>query len=263
MLGDTAVAVNPEDERYQNLTGQEVHLPLTQRRIPIISDPYVDKSFGTGALKITPAHDFNDFEIGRRHGLPIINVMDPEARMNENAGVYQGMDRKACRQKVLEDLKALGLLEKIETYTHNIGHCYRCKTMIEPTLSKQWFVRVGPLAEPALKAVEDGQTQIFPKTWEKTYFEWMTHIRDWCISRQIWWGHQIPAWYCDSCGSVIVSVTPPPILPYLQFHGIKTGNGCPGYLVQLGPLALFHLRLASGDQRAPGLLPDFGSGYRL
>ena len=176
MLGDTAVAVNPEDERYQNLTGQEVHLPLTNRRIPIIYDPYVDKSFGTGALKITPAHDFNDFEIGRRHGLPIINVMDPEARMNENAGVYQGMDRKACRQKVLEDLKALGLLEKIETYTHNIGHCYRCKTMIEPTLSKQWFVRVGPLAEPALKAVEDGQTQIFPKTWEKTYFEWMTHI---------------------------------------------------------------------------------------
>ncbi len=213
MLGDTAVAVNPEDARYQNLTGQEVHLPLTQRRIPIISDPYVDKSFGTGALKITPAHDFNDFEIGRRHGLPIINVMDPEARMNENAGVYQGMDRKACRQKVLEDLKALGLLEKIETYTHNIGHCYRCKTMIEPTLSKQWFVRVGPLAEPALKAVEEGQTQIFPKTWEKTYFEWMTHIRDWCISRQIWWGHQIPAWYCDSCGSVIVSVTPPQFCP--------------------------------------------------
>ncbi len=213
MLGDTAVAVNPEDERYQNLTGQEVHLPLTNRRIPIISDPYVDKSFGTGALKITPAHDFNDFEIGRRHGLPIINVMDPEARMNENAGVYQGMDRKACRQKVLEDLKALGLLEKIETYTHNIGHCYRCKTMIEPTLSKQWFVRVGPLAEPALKAVENGQTKIFPKTWEKTYFEWMTHIRDWCISRQIWWGHQIPAWYCDSCGSVIVSVTPPQSCP--------------------------------------------------
>ncbi|MGC1403946.1 MAG: valine--tRNA ligase [Thermodesulfobacteriota bacterium] len=213
MLGDTAVAVNPEDERYQNLTGQEVHLPLTNRRIPIIYDPYVDKSFGTGALKITPAHDFNDFEIGRRHGLPLINVMDPEARMNENAGVYQGMDRKACRQKVLEDLKALGLLEKIETYTHNIGHCYRCKTMIEPTLSKQWFVRVGPLAEPALKAVEDGQTQIFPKTWEKTYFEWMTHIRDWCISRQIWWGHQIPAWYCDSCGSVIVSVTPPQSCP--------------------------------------------------
>ena len=213
MLGDTAVAVNPEDERYQDLTGQEVHLPLTQRRIPIIFDPYVDKGFGTGALKITPAHDFNDFEIGRRHELPIVNVMDPEARMNENAGAYQGMDRKACRQKVLEDLKALGLLEKIEKYTHNIGHCYRCKTMIEPYLSKQWFVRVGPLAEQAIKAVENGQTQIFPKTWEKTYFDWMTHIRDWCISRQIWWGHQIPAWYCDNCGSVIVSVNPPQFCP--------------------------------------------------
>lgn len=213
MLGDTAVAVNPEDERYRDLTGQEVHLPLTQRRIPIIFDPYVDKGFGTGALKITPAHDFNDFEIGRRHGLPLINVMDSEARMNEQAGVYQGMDRKACRQQVLEDLKALGLLEKIEKYTHNIGHCYRCKTMIEPYLSKQWFVRVGPLAEQALKAVENGQTQIFPKTWEKTYFDWMTHIRDWCISRQIWWGHQIPAWYCDSCGTVIVSVNPPQSCP--------------------------------------------------
>ena len=213
MLGDTAVAVNPEDERYQGLTGQEVHLPLTQRRIPIIFDPYVDKGFGTGALKITPAHDFNDFEIGRRHELPIINVMDPEARMNENAGAYQGMDRKACRQKVLEDLKVLGLLEKTEKYTHNIGHCYRCKTMIEPYLSKQWFVRVGPLAEQAIKAVENGQTQIFPKTWEKTYFDWMTHIRDWCISRQIWWGHQIPAWYCDNCGSVIVSVNPPQFCP--------------------------------------------------
>ncbi len=155
MLGDTGVAVNPEDERYQGLAGQEVHLPLTQRRIPIIADPYVDKSFGTGALKITPAHDVNDFEIGRRHGLAILKVMDPEARMNEAAGVYQGLDRKACRQKVLEDLNALGLLEKTEKYTHNIGHCYRCKTMIEPYLSKQWFVKVGPLAEKAIKAVEE------------------------------------------------------------------------------------------------------------
>lgn len=213
MLGDTGVAVNPEDERYQGLAGQEVHLPLTQRRIPIIADSYVDKSFGTGALKITPAHDVNDFEIGRRHGLEIIKVMDPEARMNELAGVYQGLDRKACRQKVLDDLNALGLLEKTEKYTHNIGHCYRCKTMIEPYLSKQWFVKVSPLAEKALKAVEDGQTRIFPKTWEKTYFDWMTNIKDWCISRQIWWGHQIPAWYCDQCGEVIVSLTAPSSCP--------------------------------------------------
>jgi valyl-tRNA synthetase len=213
MLGDTAVAVNPDDERYQGLKGQEVHLPLTQRRIPVIFDPYVDKGFGTGALKITPAHDFNDFEIGRRHGLPIINVMDPEGRMNEKAGICQGQDRKTCRQRVLEDLKALGLLEKIEPYTHNIGHCYRCKTVIEPYLSKQWFVQVGPLAEKAMKAVEEGRTQIFPRTWEKTYFEWMTHIRDWCISRQIWWGHQIPAWYCDRCGSVIVARETPTDCP--------------------------------------------------
>jgi len=208
MLGDMGVAVNPEDERYQGLAGQEVHLPLTQRRIPIIADSYVDKSFGTGALKITPAHDANDFEIGRRHGLSVLKVMDPEARMNEEAGVYQGLDRKACRQKVLEDLEALGLLEKTEKYIHNIGHCYRCKTMIEPYLSKQWFVRVAPLAEKAIQAVENGQTRIFPRTWEKTYFDWMNNIRDWCISRQIWWGHQIPAWYCEDCGEITVSVKP-------------------------------------------------------
>ena len=221
MLGDTGVAVNPEDERYQGLAGQEVHLPLTQRRIPIIADPYVDKSFGTGALKITPAHDVNDFEIGRRHGLDVLKVMDPEARMNEEAGVYQGLDRKTCRQKVLEDLNALGLLEKTEKYTHNIGHCYRCKTMIEPTLSKQWFVRVAPLAEKAIEAVESGQTRIFPRTWEKTYFDWMTNIRDWCISRQIWWGHQIPAWYCNSCGKVIVSTTTPSVCPNCHSSALR------------------------------------------
>ncbi|MBA4394641.1 MAG: valine--tRNA ligase, partial [Desulfobacca sp.] len=221
MLGDTAVAINPEDERYQKMAGQEVHLPLTQRRIPIIFDTYVDKSFGTGALKVTPAHDPNDFEIGRRHGLDILNVMDSEARMNENTGVYQGLDRKACRQKVLEDLKALELLEKVEKYTHNIGHCYRCKTMIEPTLSKQWFVKVGPLAEEALAAVQKGETQIFPKSWENTYFDWMTHIRDWCISRQIWWGHQIPAWYCDNCSEIIVSVETPASCPACGFSEVR------------------------------------------
>ncbi|MEW6187674.1 MAG: valine--tRNA ligase [Thermodesulfobacteriota bacterium] len=213
MLGDTAVAVHPEDKRYQGLAGQEVHLPLTQRRIPIIADTYVDTSFGTGALKVTPAHDVNDFEIGKRHDLAVLKVIGPEALMNEEAGVYQGLDRKACRQKVLEDLNALGLLEKVEKYTHNIGHCYRCKTMIEPYLSKQWFVRVAPLAEKALKAVENGQTRIYPKTWERTYFDWMNNIRDWCISRQIWWGHQIPAWYCDQCGEVIVDRTAPSSCP--------------------------------------------------
>ena len=190
-----------------------VHLPLTGRTIPIIADPYVDQNFGTGALKITPAHDLNDFEIGRRHDLPMIKVMDAEGRMNDQAGVYRGLDRLAARQKVLEDLKALGLLEKVEKYQHNVGHCYRCKTMVEPTLSKQWFVRVGPLAEKALEAVQNGETQIFPSNWEKTYFEWMTNIRDWCISRQIWWGHQIPAWYCRSCGEVTVAREGPAACP--------------------------------------------------
>jgi valyl-tRNA synthetase len=209
MLGDTAVAVHPEDPRYQGLPGQRVHLPLTGRTIPIIADPYVDQNFGTGALKITPAHDLNDFEIGRRYNLPRIKVMDEEGRMNDQAGTYRGMDRLAARQKVLEDLKGLNLLEKVEKYQHNVGHCYRCKTMVEPTLSKQWFVRVGPLAQGALEAVQRGETQIFPSNWEKTYFEWMTNIRDWCISRQIWWGHQIPAWFCRSCGEVTVALEGP------------------------------------------------------
>ena len=213
MLGDTALAVNPEDERYRHLAGQEVHLPLTRRKIPIIFDAYVDIAFGTGALKITPAHDVNDFEIGRRHGLAILKVIDSEARMNQEAGPYQGLDRMACRRQVLEDLTRQELLEKTEPYQLNIGHCYRCKTMIEPFLSKQWFVKVGPLAEKALKAVQDGETEIFPKNWEKTYYEWMTQIRDWCISRQIWWGHQIPAWYCQACDEVVVSLPTPASCP--------------------------------------------------
>ncbi len=183
--------------------------------------------------------------------------------MNEVAGVYQGLDRKACRQKVLEDLNALGLLEKTEKYTHNIGHCYRCKTMIEPYLSKQWFVKVGPLAEKAIKAVENGETRIFPKTWEKTYFDWMANIKDWCISRQIWWGHQIPAWYCDQCGEVIVSLTAPSSCPACSSSEIRQETRCPGHLVQLGPLAFFDPGLAPGDPRASGLLPHFGIGHRF
>jgi len=221
MLGDTAVAVHPEDERYRGLVGQEVHLPLTQRRIPIIADAYVDRSFGTGALKVTPAHDVNDFEIGRRHGLPVLQVIGPDARMNEEAGVYQGLDRQACRQKVLEDLAALGLLEKTEKYIHSIGHCYRCKTMIEPYLSKQWFVRVAPLAEKAKEAVEKGETLIFPRHWERTYFDWLNNIRDWCISRQIWWGHQIPAWYCDACGEVVVAREDPVSCPACKGSSLR------------------------------------------
>ncbi len=205
LLGDTAVAVNPEDERYKNLSGLRVLLPILNKSIPVIFDKYVDKEFGTGALKITPAHDPNDFEIGNIHQLERIKVIDENGMMNDLAGPYQGMDRFKCREKILEDLKHEGLLEKVEPYRNAIGHCYRCKTMIEPLLSKQWFVKVGPLAENARRAVKDGKTRIYPANWETVYFEWMDNIKDWCVSRQIWWGHRIPAWYCEECGEVHVA----------------------------------------------------------
>ncbi len=209
MLGDTAVAVNPDDERYKGDVGRRVILPVLHREIPVIADSYVDIQFGTGCLKITPAHDVNDFEIGLRHGLEQIKVIDETGRMNENAGPYRGLDRFECRDRIVEDFKRDGILLKIEDYRHMIGHCYRCKTIVEPNLSLQWFVRTKPLAEPAIEAVRDGRTRIIPELWEKTYFEWMENIRDWCISRQIWWGHRIPAWYCDECGEVIVAKEEP------------------------------------------------------
>ncbi len=209
MLGDTAVAVNPEDERYRDVSGRRVILPLLDKPIPVIFDRYVDMEFGTGALKITPAHDPNDFEIGTTHGLDLVKVIDDDGRMNELAGSYKGMDRFQCREKVLADLEAAGLLEKVEPYRNSVGHCYRCATMIEPLLSKQWFVRVKPLAEKAVEAVREGRTRIVPSQWEGVYYEWMTNIRDWCVSRQIWWGHRIPAWYCDDCGRVMVAKEAP------------------------------------------------------
>ena len=209
LLGDTAVAVNPEDERYINLKGSNVFLPILNRPIPIIFDSYVDKSFGTGALKVTPAHDANDFEIGNRHRLERIKVIDENGKMNDLAGPYKGMDRFTCREKILDDLKTQGLLEKVEPYRNATGHCYRCKTMIEPLLSKQWFVKIAPLAEKAVQAVKSGRTRIIPTTWENVYFDWMNNIKDWCISRQIWWGHRIPAWYCDGCGEIIVAKEAP------------------------------------------------------
>ncbi len=209
LLGDTAVAVNPEDDRYQGLSGSNVILPILDKPIPVIFDGYVDRSFGTGVLKITPAHDPNDFEIGNRHRIERVKVIDEAGRMNEIAGPYGGMDRFECREKILDDLKTQGLLEKIEPYRHAIGHCYRCKTMIEPLLSKQWFVRAAPLAERAIDAVKTGKTRIVPSTWENIYYDWMYNIRDWCISRQIWWGHRIPAYYCDKCGEVIVTAEKP------------------------------------------------------
>ncbi len=205
MLGDTAVAVHPEDERYRDWVGKTLKLPVLGREIPIIADLRVDKEFGTGALKVTPAHDFTDFDIGKTHALPSISVLDEQARMTNEAGPYAGMDRYDCRKRLVEDLQQSGVLVKTEPYKIMLGHCYRCQTVVEPFLSNQWFVRIKPLADVALAAVKDGRTQFFPTHWEKTYFTWMENIRDWCISRQLWWGHRIPAWYCGECSEMIVA----------------------------------------------------------
>jgi len=218
MFGDTAVAVHPEDGRYQSVIGEKIILPVIHREIPVIADRYVDIEFGTGCLKITPAHDFNDFEIGLNHRLEQIKVIDEAGRMNENAGPYQGLDRFECRNQVVEDFERDGVLIKVEDYRHMVGHCYRCKTIVEPNLSLQWFVKTKPLAKTAIESVRDGRTRIIPVVWEKTYFEWMENIKDWCISRQIWWGHRIPAWYCGQCGEVVVSKETPASCP-------KCGSG--------------------------------------
>ena len=214
LLGDTAVAVHPEDARYRAYHGATLRLPVLGRKIPVITDPYVTPEFGTGALKITPAHDFNDFEIARRLGLPGVRVIDEKGAMTAEAGKYKGLDRFACREKILKDLKADGLLEKVERYQLSLGHCYRCKTVVEPMVSKQWFVAVKSLADKAIGAVAEGRTQLIPATWEKSYFDWMTNIRDWCISRQIWWGHRIPAWTCEHCGQVLVPRQDPEKCPH-------------------------------------------------
>ncbi len=213
MLGDTGVAVHPEDERYKNLIGKNVILPLVNRVIPIFADEYVDKDFGTGVVKVTPAHDPNDFEMGLRHNLEQIKVIDNHGIMHENAGVYQGLDRFACRKKVVEDLTEQGYMEKIEEHLHAVGHCQRCATIVEPMISKQWFVKMKPLAKPAIEKVEIGEIKFIPARFTKTYINWMENIRDWCISRQLWWGHRIPVWYCEDCEEVIVSKTDPIACP--------------------------------------------------
>jgi valyl-tRNA synthetase len=208
-LGDTAVAVNPDDKRFKALVGKKVVLPVIGRVISIIADSAVDPTFGTGAVKITPGHDPVDFEISERQHLPIIKILNPDATMNEQAGPYAGLDRFVCRQKVLADFEKAGLLEKIEQHHHSVGHCGRCQTMVEPEVSKQWFVKVAPLAEAAIKAVTDGRVIIVPERFTKVYLNWMENIRDWCISRQLWWGHRIPVWYCQKCGEMAVAVDEP------------------------------------------------------
>jgi len=214
MLGDTAVAVNPEDERYTGLVGKMLELPLTGRQIPVIADAYVDKEFGTGCVKITPAHDPNDFEVGKRHNLPETNIMKDDATINENGGKYCGMDRYEARKQIVEELKALGLLVKVEEHVHNVGTHDRCKTTVEPLVKQQWFVRMEELAKPAIHALRTGELKIVPERFDKIYLHWLENIRDWCISRQLWWGHRIPAYYCDACGKFVVAREMPEVCPH-------------------------------------------------
>jgi valyl-tRNA synthetase len=213
MLGDTAVAVHPDDERYRNTSAKNIILPLMNRSIPVIKDKYVDISFGTGALKVTPAHDPNDYDIGLRHDLAVVKVIDDKGFMTSEAGKFEGLERFECRKAVVKALEDEGFLVKIEPYRHSVGHCYRCKDVVEPNLSQQWFVKAKPLADKAIAAVENGETRIVPETWTNTYYDWMKNIKDWCISRQIWWGHRIPAWTCEACGELIVAMETPDQCP--------------------------------------------------
>ncbi|MBE5753298.1 MAG: valine--tRNA ligase [Clostridiales bacterium] len=213
MLGDTAVAVHPDDERYKSLVGKTLTLPLTGRQIPVVADEYVDPEFGTGCVKITPAHDPNDFEVGKRHDLPVIRVMNDDGTMNELAGEYCGLDRYVARKKLVADLDAQGYLVKIQPHVHNVGHCYRCSSTVEPIVSKQWFVKMEPLAKPAINAVMKNKTRFVPERFSKIYYNWMENVRDWCISRQLWWGHRIPVWYCNDCGKVICAKEDPTSCP--------------------------------------------------
>ncbi len=227
MLGDTGVAVHPDDERYKNFIGQKVVLPILQREIPIIADAFVNREFGTGAVKVTPAHDPNDFAMGTRHHLDSINIMYPDGVLNENAGDFAGLDRFEAREAIIETLKELKLLEKVEPHTHAVGHCYRCHTVVEPYLSQQWFVKMAPLAQPAIQAVLDGKITFTPDRWTKVYLNWMENIRDWCISRQIWWGHRIPVWYCQNCKegeNIIVAKTEPKTCPRCQSSQLVQEN---------------------------------------
>ncbi len=218
MLGDTAVAVHPNDERYKDMIGKKVILPLVGKAIPIVGDEYVDMEFGSGAVKITPAHDPNDFEVGVRHNLPVIRIMDDGGIINENGGKYKGLDRYEARKQIVNDLEACGSLVSIEEHEHNVGECYRCHTTVEPIISKQWFVNMSEIAKAAVKCVEEGEVTFVPKRFDKIYFNWMNNIKDWCISRQLWWGHRIPAYYCEECGEITVSRTDVEVCPKCKGH---------------------------------------------
>lgn len=221
MLGDTGVAVHPGDDRYKHLVGKTAILPLVNRELPIVADDYVDPEFGTGAVKITPSHDPNDFEVGERHNLPQINVMNDDATINENGGRYVGMTRYEARKAIVNDLEREGFIHKIVSHSHNVGHCYRCDTAVEPLTSDQWFVKMEPLAKPAIEAVKDNRVKFVPERFSKTYIHWLENIRDWCISRQLWWGHRIPAYYCNNCGHIIVQREEPTVCEKCGGNGFK------------------------------------------
>ncbi len=221
LLGDTAVAVNPKDERYRGAVGKTLILPLVHREIPVVADEYVEMEFGTGVVKITPAHDPNDFEVGLRHNLPVLNVLTPDAKITDDYPAYAGMDRYEARKAIVRDLEKEGALVKVEDYTHNVGTCYRCGTTVEPRVSKQWFVKMKPLAGPAIDAVKTGETKFVPQRFEKVYFHWLENIRDWCISRQLWWGHRLPAWYCADCGEITVSRETPDVCAHCGSRKIE------------------------------------------
>ena len=266
MLGDTAVAVHPEDERYSHLIGRTVELPLTGREIPVIADDYVDREFGTGVVKITPAHDFNDYDMGKRHGLPMINIFDDDAAINDQAPApYRGLDRFEARKRVVADMEALGLLAKVDDHTLRVPRGDRSGVVIEPYLTDQWYVDAREMAKPAIAAVENGAIQFVPKQWENTYFAWMRDIQDWCISRQLWWGHRIPAWY-DEAGNFYVGASEAEVRADNKLADSvmpAPGRGRAGHLVLLRPVDLFHPGLARGNAGAGNLPPDLGAGYRL
>lgn len=259
MLGDTAVAVHPDDERYAHLVGTEIELPLTGRRIPVVADEHVDPEFGTGAVKVTPAHDPNDFEIGQRHGLPNLAVMDEHAVITVH-GPFQGLDRLEARSAIVAALRADGrIVAEKRPYSHSVGHCSRCKTTIEPRLSMQWWVKVGPLAKAAGDAVRDGKVKIHPQEMEKRYFDWVDNLHDWCISRQLWWGHRIPVWYGPN--GEVVCVGPDEQPPMRR--GLDPGHRRPRHLVLLRPVALLHAGVAAPDREPGEVLPELRPGHRL